>query len=435
MIFRALAVCFLSCTLLPAKAQQTEEKQVNPPILYTSTPRTYEIGGIAVSGVKNYEDFVLIGLSGLSVGQRVKVPGEEITKAAQRYWKHGLFSDVRISADSIVGDKIYLNIELAERPRISEIRYSGVKKSEREDLESRLGMVKGKQITPNMVDRAKIVIKRYFDEKGFKNAEVEILQRDDVTAENQMIVDVNIDKKEKIKINRIYINGNEAVSDKTIRRAMKKTREKSTWANRFRNFFKGGKKFISEKYEEDKGFIIDKYNELGYRDATIVADSVVSHDDRTVDIYLTMEEGDKYYLRNVSWVGNTVYTSDQLAYTLQMKRGDVYNQKLMMERLGTDEDAIQNQYWNNGYVFFQVDPVEVNVDGDSIDVEMRISEGRQASINRVRIAGNDRLYEEVVRRELRTKPGDLFSKEAIERSYRDIAQMGHFNQETINPDV
>ncbi|MBR6589846.1 MAG: outer membrane protein assembly factor BamA [Bacteroidaceae bacterium] len=434
---RTIAGIVAWCCLIPqvTKAQMNAEKQVNPVILYSGNPKSYEIGGIAVSGVKNYEDYVLIGLSGLSVGQKVQIPGDDITNATKRYWKHGLFSDVRILADSIVGDRIYLTIQLAERPRISEIHYNGVKKSEREDLESRLGIVKGRQITPNMVDRAKIVIKRYFDEKGFKNAEVEIVQRDDVASDNQMIVDINIDKKEKIKINKIYINGNEHLSDKTIRKAMKKTRERSNWANRFRNFFKGGKKFITEKYEEDKDLIIEKYNELGYRDAQILSDSVVAHDDRTVDIYLNMEEGNRYYLRHVTWVGNTVYPADKLNEALQMKRGDVYNQKKMSERLNSDEDAIQSQYYNNGYVFLELEPVEVNVDGDSIDVEMRMREGRQATINRVRIAGNDRLYEDVVRRELRTKPGDLFSKAALERSYRDIAQMGHFNPETINPDI
>ena len=404
---RTIAGIVAWCCLIPqvTKAQMNAEKQVNPVILYSGNPKSYEIGGIAVSGVKNYEDYVLIGLSGLSVGQKVQIPGDDITNATKRYWKHGLFSDVRILADSIVGDRIYLTIQLAERPRISEIHYNGVKKSEREDLESRLGIVKGRQITPNMVDRAKIVIKRYFDEKGFKNAEVEIVQRDDVASDNQMIVDINIDKKEKIKINKIYINGNEHLSDKTIRKAMKKTRERSNWANRFRNFFKGGKKFITEKYEEDKDLIIEKYNELGYRDAQILSDSVVAHDDRTVDIYLNMEEGNRYYLRHVTWVGNTVYPADKLNEALQMKRGDVYNQKKMSERLNSDEDAIQSQYYNNGYVFLELEPVEVNVDGDSIDVEMRMREGRQATINRVRIAGNDRLYEDVVRRELRTKPG------------------------------
>ena len=437
-MLQVVACVAVWCGIAPQKAvaQTTEEKQVNPVILYSNAAsRSYEIGGISVSGVKNYEDYVLIGLSGLSVGQTVRVPGDEITNATKRYWKHGLFSDVRISADSIVGNKIYLNIALAERPRISEIRYHGVKKSEREDLETRLGMVKGKQITPNMVNRAKILIKRYFDEKGFKNADVEILQRDDVTADNQMIVDVNIDKKEKIKIHKIYINGNEQVADKTIRKAMKKTREKSTWANRFRNFFKGGKKFINEKYAEDKDFIIDKYNELGYRDAQILSDSVVSYDDKSVDIYLNLEEGNKYYLRNVEWVGNTVYNTDYLSAVLNMKKGDVYNQKLLSERLSSDEDAVGNLYYNNGYVFYRLDPVEVNIVGDSIDLEMRISEGPQARISRVKITGNDRVYENVVRRELRNKPGDLFSKDALERSFREIGSMGHFNPENIQYDI
>ena len=211
---------------------------------------------------------------------------------------------------------------------------------------------------------------------------------------------------------------------------MKKTNEKNKLVNIFRS-----KKFIEEKYEEDKQLIIDKYNELGYRDAQIVVDSVTPYDDRTVDVYMRIEEGDKYYLRNVTWVGNTVFPADMLDEQFRMKRGDVYNQKLMNERLSGDEDAIGNNYYNRGYVFYNLDPVEVNIDGDSIDLEMRIQEGPQASINKVRINGNDRLYENVVRRELRTRPGDLFSKEALERSYREIAQMGHFNPENIQPDV
>ena len=211
---------------------------------------------------------------------------------------------------------------------------------------------------------------------------------------------------------------------------MKKTNEK----NKILNTFKA-KKFIQEKYEEDKGFIIDKYNEYGYRDAQIVTDSVKQYDDRSVDIFIKIDEGQKYFVRNIDWVGNTVYPTNYLSQKLRMKRGDVYNQKLLNERLSKDEDAIGNDYYNNGYVFYSLDPVEINVDNDSIDLEMRIVEGPQATINRVKITGNDRLYEHVVRRELRTKPGDLFSKEALERSYREIAQMGHFNPENINPDV
>ncbi len=412
------------------QVQNNGDKTDKPTILYSGTPRSCEIGGIRITGGEGYEDYVLIGLSGLSVGQTITVPGDEITSAIRRYWRHGLFSHARIEADSIVGDKIYLNIELTQRPRVSDIHYNGVKKSEREDLEAQLGLAKGGQVTPNLIDRAKLLVKRYFDAKGFKNAEVVVLQRDDPSNKKQVIIDVNIDKKDKVKVHEITIEGNEALTAKRIKNLMKKTNEKNKWANMFKT-----KKFIMEKYEEDKEKIIDKYNELGYRDAIILEDSVSNYDDRTVDIYLKLEEGDKYYVRNISWVGNTVYPSDALAEVLRMKKGDVYNQKLLNDRLSKDDDAIGNSYYNQGYVFFNVDPVEVNVDNDSIDLEMRIIEGPQASINRVRITGNDRLYEDIVRRELRTRPGELFSKDALERSYRELAQMGHFNPETINPKV
>jgi outer membrane protein insertion porin family len=241
---------------------------------------------------------------------------------------------------------------------------------------------------------------------------------------------VNIDKKAKVKVHQITIDGNEVLTDKKLKRVMKKTNEKGKLINLFR-----AKKFINERYEEDKQKIIDKYNELGYRDAQIVVDSVSPYDEKTVDVYMKIYEGQKYYLRDITWVGNTVYPSDLLNEQLRMKRGDVYNQKLLNDRISNDEDAIGNNYYNRGYVFYRLDPVEVNIDGDSIDLEMRITEGPQASISHVRINGNDRLYENIVRRELRTRPGDLFSKEALERSYREIAQMGHFNPENIKPDV
>ncbi|MDR0745186.1 MAG: outer membrane protein assembly factor BamA [Mediterranea sp.] len=415
-------ICLL-CFAVQAVAQE-------PVILYSGTPKNYEIGGISVEGVTNYEDYVLIGLSGLSVGQTITVPGEEITQAIRRYWRHGLFSNVQITAEKIVDNKIYLKIKLAQRPRISDIRYNGVKKSERQDLELKLGLVKGSQITPNLIDRAKTLIKRYFDDKGFKNAEVTIVQRDDTDNENQILVDVNIDKKEKVKVNQITIVGNEAIKTSKLKRVMKKTNEKGKLLNLFRT-----KKFVNENYEADKQLIIDKYNELGYRDALIVTDSVTNYDNRTVDVFLKIEEGDKYFIRNIAWVGNTLYPSDQLNYILRMKKGDVYNQKLLDERITTDDDAIGNLYYNNGYLFYTLDPVEVNIVGDSIDLEMRISEGRQATINKIKINGNDRLYENVVRRELRTLPGALFSKEDLMRSMREMQQMGHFDPENIQPDI
>lgn len=421
----------LFCFALPGMAQDANtDESSKPVILYSGTPKKYEIADIKVEGVKNYEDYVLIGLSGLSVGQTISVPGDEITGAIKRYWRHGLFSNVSITAEKVEGNKVWLKISLTQRPRISDIRYHGVKKSEREDLQNKLGLVKGSQITPNLVDRAKVLIKRYFDDKGFKNAEVIISQKDDPANENQVLVDVDIDKKEKVKVHKITIAGNEAIKTSKLKRVMKKTNEKGKLLNLFRT-----KKFVNEKYEEDKQHIIDKYNELGYRDARIVKDSVSKYDDKTVDVYIELEEGDKYYLRNVSWVGNTLYPSEQLNYLLRMKKGDVYNQKLLNERLNTDDDAIGNLYYNNGYLFYSLEPVEVNIDNDSIDLEMRIYEGRQATINKIKINGNDRLYENVVRRELRTRPGDLFSREDLMRSMREIQQMGHFDPENIKPDI
>ena len=431
---KALAVLMaVHCSPSTASAQ---DKIVNPDISYAGTPRSCTIAGIAVSGVEGYEDYVLTGLSGLSVGQRIEVPGNQITEAVKRYWRNGLFSNVQISADSIVGSNIYLHIHLALHPRVSTINYRGVKKSEREDLESKLGMVKGMSLTRNIIDRAKILAKKYFDEKGYKNADIQIQQRQDMANKGQIILDVLIDKKDKMKVHQIIFEGNKKLSDKKIKGTLfsKGAFGKIHEAGKLGNLFKS-KKFTDERYKEAKQKLIEKYNELGFRDATILEDSVSNYDDRHVNVYVKIEEGEKYYIRNINWVGNTVVTTDYLNAVLGMKKGDVYNQKQINKRLKEDEDAAGNYYYNNGYVFSNIDPVEVNIVGDSIDLEMRIMEGPQARLNHVRIYGNDRLYEEVVRRELRTKPGDLFNKDAIMRSIREIGSMGFFDAEKINPDI
>ena len=413
-----------------------QDKIVNPDISYAGMPRSCEIGGIAVEGVEGYEDYVQAGLSGLSVGQMIDVPGSQITEAVKRYWRNGLFSKVSITADSIVGSKIYLCIHLGMRPRISGINYHGLKKAEREDMETKLGMMRGGQLTPNMIDRAKILAKKYFDDKGYKNAEIDIVQRDDPEKQNQVILDVNIDKKAKMKVHKLIFDGNEKLKDSKIKGSLfsKGAFGKIHEAGKFTNIFKS-KKFTDERYREAKQALLDKYNELGFRDATILEDSVSNYDDKHVDVYVKIDEGDKYFIRNITWVGNTVVTTDYLNAVLEMKKGDVYNQKHINKRLKEDEDAAGNWYYNNGYVFSNIDPVEVNIVGDSIDLEMRVTEGPQAHLNHVRIYGNDRLYEEVVRRELHTKPGDLFNKEAITRSIRDIASMGFFDPEKVTPDI
>lgn len=413
-----------------------QDKIIHPDINYAGTPRTVVIGGIAVSGVQGYEDYMLSGISGLSVGQTISVPGNDITDAVKRYWKHGLFSDVSISADSIVGNKIYLDIYLQTLPRVSEINYIGLKKSEREAMETKLGLLKGGQVTPNTISRAKFLAKKYFDDKGFNNADIDIMQRDDVSNKNSVILDVIVDKKAKMRVRHIEIIGNEALSDKKIKGSLftKGAFKKIHESGKFGNIFKS-KKYTPERWKEDKRNLIKKYNEYGFRDAVILEDSVWNVDDKHVNILVKVDEGTKYYLRNITWVGNTVYATDYLNALLGMKKGDVYNQTLMSKRLTEDDDAVGNQYWNNGYLFYNLQPTEVNIVGDSIDLEMRITENQQARLNHVRINGNDRLYENVVRRELKTKPGDLFSKEALMRSARELASMGHFDPEKVNPDV
>ena len=433
MMVISLSIIIYHLSFISAVAQDFIEK---PDISYAGTPRQCKIGGLAVEGVEGYEDYVLTNISGLSVGQTIDVPGQEITEAVKRYWKHGLFSKVSITADSIVDSQVYLCIHLALRPRISTINYTGVKKSEREDLESKLGMAKGMSLTKNLIDRAQILAKKYFDDKGYKNAEINISQRDDVTGKNQVILDVDIDKKDKMKVRSIIIDGNDKLSDNRIKGTVftKGAFGKIHEAGKLNSFLKS-KKFTPERYTEAKQKLLEKYNELGYRDANIEVDSVWNVDDKHVNVYLKVDEGEKYFLRNITWVGNTVVNTDYLNAVLGMKGGDVYNQKLMNKRLKEDEDAVGNYYYNNGYVFSNIEPTEVNIVGDSIDVEMRVTEGPQAHLSNVRIYGNDRLYEEVVRRELRTKPGDLFNKEALMRSYREIASMGYFDAEAINPDV
>ena len=430
-IFRNLWLA-ASVLLLNANvsAQSEINKKIKPDMNYAA-PGHYVIGGINIDGINGFEDDLLKNISGLKVGQLITAPSSEgeITQAIHRYWKQRLFSDVRIEADSIVGDKIYLHIKLTARPRISKLVFTGVKKSEKEDIESRLGLKEGNQISPNMVDLAKRIIKNFFEEKGYKNATVEIIQQDDIAQKNKQIVEVRIDKHQKIKVKKIIFTGVTSGKEKKLKGAMKKTHE-----SKITNFLKS-KKFLPEKYAEDKTFIIDKYNEWGYRDAYIKSDSVQQLDDKHVNIHINMDEGQKYYIRNIDWVGNTVYKTEALNATLRMKSGDVYNQAMLDKRINVDEDAIGVQYYNNGYVFSKVSPVEINVVNDSIDLEMRVTEGQQATLNNVRISGNERVYEHVVRRELRTKPGDLFDREAIIRSIREISSMGHFDPEKVEPDI
>lgn len=419
-----IAIAGIFCT---ANAQAPVDTIYNPPITYNGVPRTYELAGIEVTGAANYDPVNIIGYTGLRVGQKIEIPGNDITSAAKRLMRQGLFAQAQIKVQKIAGDKVWLELAMRTQPRISEINYIGMKKGEREDLQERLQLVKGNQITQNIVNRATDIVKKYFSEKGFGNAKVNISQRPDLSHENEMIVDIIVDKRDKVKVHKIYIDGNEVLSDNQLQRAMKKTNEKGKLINLFRQ-----KKFVEQDYQDDLNRIIEKYNEKGYRDAKILADSVVPYDDKTVDVYISLEEGKKYFINDITWVGNTVYTTDFLNNVLGIEPGSVYNQKLLNKRMSEDEDAVSNFYMDNGYLFYQLVPIEKNVHGDSIDLELRMFEGPQARINKVVINGNDRLYEKVIRRELRVKPGELFSKSDLMRSAREIAQTGHFNPEAMD---
>ena len=410
-----------------ASAQSETDTVYNPNILFTGLPKAYEIADIQVKGADNYEDYIVIGYTGLKVGDIITIPGPDVTDASKRLWRQGLFSKVQVAVDKTVGNKAYLTLNLRQQPRISEINYHGVKKGEQQDLQETLQLMKGNQITQNIVNRAEEIIKKYFSNKGFGNAMVKINLTEDLSHPNEAIVDINVNKNDKVKVHKIYITGNKVLSDNQLQRVMKKTNEKGKLLNLFRQ-----KKFVESDYQDDLNRIIQKYNEKGYRDAAILSDSVVPYDEKTVDVYIDLEEGKQYFINDITWVGNTVYPSDRLAYALGIEKGDVYNQKLLNKRTLEDDDAIANYYMDNGYLFFDILPIEKNVRGDSIDLEMRITEGPQARINNVIINGNDRLYEKVIRRELRVRPGELFSKSDLMRSAREIAQTGHFNPENMD---
>lgn len=400
-------------------------------VSYTGNPKKYVISEIEVVGVENLDAKILVNLSGLRVGQTVPIPGDEISQAIRRYWEHGLFSDVKIYFTPLADSReVAIQIYLQERPRLSDITFHGLKKSEIETISGKVAMMKGSQVTPFMISRAEKYVKDYFVEKGFYNTTVNIVQKEDGVKPNHVLLDIYVDKKEKVKVASLVFEGNEVLSYNKLNRAMKKTNEKGRLLNFFRT-----KKFVKDKYEEDLVALIDKYNEEGYRDARIISEVVSRNEDNTVNVKVKVDEGQKYYLGDITWVGNSIYAGEQLSQWLKMTKGDVFNSKRMDKRLYSDEDAVHNVYMDNGYLFSNISPIETNVHGDTIDLEMRIVEGPQATVNNVIIKGNTKTHEHVVRREIRTKPGQLFSKSELIRTVRELAQLGHFDAEKINPGV
>ena len=427
MLFRRLkwigTVLFLILGSTSLNAQEKEE------IFNYTTQEDYIVGGVSISGIRFLDINALIGISGIRVGQEISIPGDAITSAAKKLWQQGLFSDVRISIDRVQSDTVFLDIYLQERPRISSIKFEGIRNSETQDIVDKINLPVGSQLTSYILTTTSKIIKDHFIEKGFLNTTVDFIQKDDPDMPNNVILTIKVDKKDRVKIEEFTFEGNNSFDAKKLRRQMKGTKKMNL------NIFKASK-YIDEKYNEDKEKLKTFYNDNGFKDFTILSDSLYKISEDRVGLKIKVDEGDQYFLRNVNWVGNSVYRKEDLDRVFNVERGSVYNQSLILDRLtgaSGAEDAVNNLYLDYGYLFSQVVPVEAKVEGDSVDLEIRIYEGDQAYVNDIMITGNTRTNEHVARRELYTLPGDLFSKEKIIRSIRQLGVLGHFDPEKINP--
>jgi outer membrane protein insertion porin family len=395
-----------------------------------ANPKTYVIGHIYPKNVKYLDPNVLLSISGLKDGDSIEIPGDKISKAIQNLWKQGLFSDIKIIATSIQGSKIFLEIELNERPRVLGLKYPGISKSDSEKLNEK-NKVNDRVITENLLETVRNNTRNYYVEKGYLYTEVEIKEVRDTNFVNRERLDVYVNKKNKVRIHKINFEGNKNIAANKLKHSMKETKEKKWW-----NIFSSSK-YLEDKYAEDKKSIVVKYNDQGYRDAAIVSDTVLFHDSSSVDINIKVSEGNQYFFRNITWVGNTKHTSQELSNILAIKKGDVYDQGVLEQRLFMNQNGrdVSSLYMDDGYLFFSVTPVEINVENDSIDLEMRIYEGKQARINKVTISGNVKTNDKVIIREIRTKPGQLFNRSDIIRTQRELAQLGYFDQEKlgVNP--
>lgn len=414
-----------------------EGKRIDTPEVDYARPTTKIIADVKITGAPNYDAFVLQSLSSLSPGDEIQIPGLALTNAVNRYMQYGYFSNARIVVTKYVGNYAWLEIQLTENPRVGSVTYTGIGKSDREELEKRIGLKRGTQISPNVFDRTRQLIKKYYDEKGYRQMRMNIIQEIDAKEKNFLNLTIDIDRSGKTKIAQIHFEGNKVLSDNQLRRAMKKTNETFSfkrWQSSFLEMF-STKKLVDQEYKKDLENIITRYRRAGYRDAEILADSIVPLQDgsRKSDIYIRINEGQKYYIKDIRFVGNTKYNTEALKHILGMKAGDTYDQSRLNERLQSDEDAVMNLYYNNGYLFANIDPVETHIDGDSVALDVRITEGPQATINKVVIRGNDVVYEDVIRRELYTKPGQLFSRDDIMNSLRLLNQLGHFDAEKSLP--
>jgi outer membrane protein insertion porin family len=395
-----------------------------------ATPRNYEIGGIELAGSENLDKNVVVLLSGLQVGDRIDIPGTKITKAIEKLWDQKLFDEIAISIKERIGDDVViLEIYLKELPRLSKFSFTGVKKSRIDDLRDLIQLNRGKVVNDNLIVSTKNRLENYYIEKGYLNANIVIDSKPDPNEANGMILDIAIDKGSRVKIEEIIFHGNEQVESVKLRRTMKDTKQMG-----IARIFKSSK-YLEDEYRDDLQKIVGYYNTLGYRDAYVVKDSLYKYTDATVRLEIWIDEGSQYYFRNISWLGNTKYTNAELSKVLDIEKGDVYDQGRLDGRLygSVDGNDVTSMYMDQGHLFFDIRPVEIYAENDSIDIEMRIREGQPARINRVYVTGNTRTNDHVIMREIRTKPGQLFSRTDVMRTTRELANLGYFDPEQILP--
>ncbi|WP_224488803.1 outer membrane protein assembly factor BamA [Robertkochia flava] len=394
--------------------------------------KTYTLGGLEVTGLKSFNEQTVITFTGLRVGQEITVPGEELSEVINRLWDLRLFSDINVYQTGVEGDKIYLELEIVELPTLTEAKIKGVKERKADEVLKEADVKKGEKVTEGFLANTRNYLLNKYKKEGYLNTKVNINTIQDTTQANGVKMVINVDKGEKVKIKDIAIQGNEKLSDGKVKKSMKNTKEKV-----FGRFWKKSK-FIPEDYQEDLKSIVNKYKENGYRDARVLSDSIIYNDDNTISIDIAVEEGDRYYFGDIDFVGNAAYTDEYLHTLLGIDKGDVYNGVLMAEQISDpnpDANTIENLYQNTGYLFSSINTVEVAAVNDTIDFEIRVNEGKQAYLNRVDVVGNDKTNDHVIYREMRTRPGQLYSKDRVVRTIRELGQMGFFDPETIDIQV
>ena len=393
-------------------------------------PKDYIIGGITISGIKTLDKDVLLQISKLNKGDKINLPGEANANVIKNLYQQNFFDDVQLNVTKINLDTIYLEIVVVERPRLSRMHLTGIRKGEIEDVQKKLSDKIGKVVNENLLSVTTAIIKKHFNEKGYLNTTVVIKQRKDPGDANSVILDVKIDKKEKVMISEVLFEGNKAFSSKKLAKLLSKTRTR-----KFYNVF-GSRKFKSDKYEEDKQNLISKMQAKGYRDAELLKDTVYKTGPNTVGVKIKVFEGHKYFFGNIKWSGNAKYPEAILARILRIKKGDIFSEEELTKRLSgptPSNDDVSSFYLNDGYLTYNADPVQVRIYNDTVDMDIRIYEGPQYTINRVLLKGNDVTNDKVVMREIRTKPGQKFNKELLIRSTREIGQLGNFDEQKIDP--